>query len=246
MADNLTNEAEEAASADSGALSASAAAWQIRATAWELLSVSLAYPTEELVAAVVSGEWTAAAREVADVLELGVPAGAFEGVAAYAGADERELFHTRRTAATYLFVGAPTPAASPYEGIWRAEDEGVDPLLFVNPHSVEVEHFLRECCLGHPEGTNEPLDHASTECSLLEFLAGVEAGIMELPAGKATADLPGGSAAAAYEQFLADHAQTWLPRFAEKTVQEAREPFYRAVAELLAAMLKAACTPQAS
>lgn len=240
MADNLTNEAVEAASAEGGAMSVSAAAWQVRATAWELLSVSLAYPTKELVGAIASGEWAAAAQEVADALELGVPAGAFEGVAAYAGADESELFHALRTEATHLFVGAPTPVVSPYEGVWRAEDDGVEALLFVNPHSVAVEHFLRDCGLGHPEGTNEPLDHASTECSLLEFLAGVEAGIMELPAGKTAANLPGGSVVAAYEQFFVDHAQTWLPRFAEKAAREAREPFYRAVAELLATMLKAA------
>lgn len=240
MADNLTNEAVEAASADSGVLSASAASWQIRATAWELLSVSLAYPTEVLVAAVASGEWVEAAQEVAGALELDVPEGAFDDVATYEGSDENELLHTLRTEATHLFVGAPTPAVSPYEGVWRAGDDGVEALLFVNPHSMAVERFLKQCGLGHPEGTNEPLDHAGTECSLLEFLAGVEAGIMELPAGKTAEDLPGGSVVAAYEQFLADHAQTWLPRFAEKAASEACEPFYRAVAGLLGAMMKAA------
>ena len=45
-----------------------------------------------------------------------------------------------------------------YEGVWAAEADGVQPLLFVNPRSMEVERFMRSCGLGRPEGTNEPLD----------------------------------------------------------------------------------------
>ena len=40
----------------------------------------------------------------------------------------------------------------------------------------------------------------------------------------------------AYDEFLRDHALTWMPRFAEKTASEARLPFYRAGAHLLAAI----------
>lgn len=219
---------------------ADASVWQVRTTAWELLSLSFAYPTHDVAAAVASEEWADAAQEIATALGLELAFGAFEGMDIYVGAEEEALLHQLRTEATRLFVGAPSPVVSPYEGVWRAEDDGVQPLLFVNPHSMEVERFMKQCGLGRPEGTNEPLDHAGTECSLLEFLAGVEAGIMELPAGKTAEDLPGGSVVAAYEQFLADHAQTWLPRFAEKAASEAREPFYRAVAGLLGAMMKAA------
>ncbi len=81
------------------------------------------------------------------------------------------LLGALRPEATRLFVGAPAPAVSPYEGVWRAADDGVQALLFVNPHSMEVERFMRACGLGRPEGTNEPLDHVATECELLEHLA---------------------------------------------------------------------------
>lgn len=217
-----------------------ASIWQVRATAWELLSLSFAYPTHDVVAAVASGEWVDAAQEIANALGLELATTVFDGLDAYVGADEEALFHRLRTEATRLFVGAPDPVVSPYEGVWRAEDDGVQPLLFVNPHSMEVERFMRQCSLGRPEGTNEPLDHAGTECSLLEFLAGVEAGIMALPEGVDAASLPGGSAEAAYAEFLEDHAQTWMPRFAAKTAEEAREPFYRAASALLTALLKTA------
>lgn len=55
--------------------------------------------------------------------------------------------------------------------MWRAKAEGVQPLLFVNPHSMAVERFCKACGLGRPEGTNEPLDAVWTELELLEYLA---------------------------------------------------------------------------
>lgn len=101
--------------------------------------------------------------------------------------------------------------------MWAAGADGVQPLLFVNPRSMEVERFMRSCGLGRPEGTNEPLDHVATECELLERLALRAAGA---PAsGEAAPDgagLPGGSPAAAYETFLSGHAQAWMPAFAER------------------------------
>ena len=58
-----------------------------------------------------------------------------------------------------------------HEVVVTVTDDGVQALLFVNPHSMEVERFMRGCGLGRPEGANEPLDHVATECELLEHLA---------------------------------------------------------------------------
>ncbi|RDB62764.1 molecular chaperone TorD [Gordonibacter sp. 28C] len=233
--------------------------WQARAAMWELLAFSLRYPDAELADAVAGGEWADAAAEVANVLKGDSPQlGHFaeapapchpECSAAGAeskdplrrgGADDRpadELLHALRAEATRLFVGAPDAACSPYEGVWRAADDGVQALLFVNPHSMEVERFMRSCGLGRPEGTNEPLDHAATECELLQHLAMLEAGLAEPPGGLDPGALPGGSPAAAYASFLDDHARAWMPRFAERLAAESREPFYRAAAQLLGAFV---------
>lgn len=116
-----------------------------------------------IVGADAGGADSAASRDATD-----------RGAAGTAGAaslDPAELLHDLRTEATRLFVGAPEPAVSPYEGVWRAADDGVQALLFVNPHSMEVERFCRACGLGRPGGTNEPLDAAWTELELLEYLA---------------------------------------------------------------------------
>ena len=135
-----------------------------------------------------------------------------------------------------MFVGAAEPIVSPYEGVWAALDDGVQPLLFVNPRSMEVERFCRACGLGRPEGTNEPLDHVATEWELLQYLALEASGAVAREGdGRADEDFPGGSPSAAYEAFLSDHASVWMPRFAEKVIEETRQPFYRSAAQLLAA-----------
>ncbi len=205
--------------------------WQVRATACELLALSLRYPTEELVDIVANQDWVGAAREIMDALGAELPDGWGEDLG------EVEL-HAFRAEATHLMVGAPTPAVSPYEGVWGAADDGVQALLFVNPHTMQVERFCKKCGLGQPEGTNEPLDHVATELELLQYLAGLAAGIMEPFEGHPALDtFPAGGPAQAYEAFMVEHAKAWMPRFADKLAQEARIPYYVAVGQLLAAFL---------
>lgn len=226
------------------------AIWQTRATAWELAALSFRYPDAELAQAVASGEWAEAAAEVAAALGVETPA---EAVAApvVEGAEPKDprcdeglsdrlaeaLLHDLRVEATRLFVGAPEPVVSPYEGVWRAADDGVQPLLFVNPHSMAVERFMRACGLGRPEGTNDPLDHVATECELLEYLALRAAGAERPEGAPADADLPGGSPEAAYGAFLQEHARAWMPRFANCVAEEACQPFYCDAAAYLGAIV---------
>ena len=181
--------------------------WGVRAAAWELAALSFRYPGAELAGAVASGEWAEAAREIAGALGLALPEGLGEGLSGRSGPED--ALHALRPEATRLFVGAPEPAVSPYEGVWRAADDGVQALLFVNPHSMEVERFMRSCGLGRPEGTNEPLDHVATECELLEHLALRAAGAEPPEGAQAGSGLPGGSPAAAYGAFLEEHARVY-------------------------------------
>ena len=209
--------------------------WQARAAAWELAALSFRYPGAELAGAVVSGEWADAACEIAGALGLALPEGLGEGLSGRSGPGD--VLHALRPEATRLFVGAPEPAVSPYEGVWRAADDGVQALLFVNPHSREVERFMRSCGLGRPEGTNEPLDHVATECELLEHLALRAAGAEPPEGAPAGSGLPGGSPAAAYGAFLEEHARAWMPRFADAVAAESRVPFYRDAAAFLGALV---------
>ncbi|WP_165171290.1 molecular chaperone [Adlercreutzia sp. ZJ242] len=212
--------------------------WALKAVACELLALSFRYPTAELAEAVASGEWADAAKEVAAALDLELSESFAADARANAGADPDALLHVLRAEATRLCVGAPEPVCSPYEGVWRAADDAVQPLLFVNPHSMAVERFCKSCGLGRPEGTNEPLDHVATELELLQHLAMLEAGMAAAAEGSpAPESLPGGSAAAAYGRFLVEHVLVWMPSFAAAVAREARLPYFRAAAALLAAFL---------
>ena len=154
-------------------MTVSADVWQARAAMCELLALSFRYPEDKVLAeAIASGEWGEAADEIAGALGLDWSADVAPGAAeAAALPDPADIQHELRPEATRLFVGAPEAACSPYEGVWRAHAEGVQPLLFVNPHSMAVERFCKACGLGRPEGTNEPLDAVWTELELLEYLA---------------------------------------------------------------------------
>ena len=225
---NLSEEAEDAAW---DARKIAPEVWHLRATACELLALSLRYPTPDLIEIVAHQDWVGAALEFADAMGMELPAGWGDDLG------EVEL-HNFRAEATHLMVGAPTPVCSPYEGIWRAEDDGVQPLLFVNPHSMDVERFCKKCGLGQPKGTNEPLDHVATELELLQYLASIAAGIvLPFEEGPAVEDFPGGGAAQAYAAFWIDHVMTWMPRFAEKLAAQSRIPYYTAVGQYLAAFL---------
>ena len=251
-------------------MTVSADMWQARAAMCELLALSFRYPEDKVLAeAIASGEWGEAADEIAAAGGLAWSPAAAPGAAeAAALADPADIQKELRPEATRLFVGAPQAACSPYEGVWRATAEGVQPLLFVNPHSMAVERFCKACGLGRPEGTNEPLDAVWTELELLEYLAlraAADAAEAEGIAGDAaavedvvededaleefedagepgdvvaSADLPGGSPEAAWDEFMADHARQWMPQFAEAVQEESRVPFYATAANLLGAFIK--------
>lgn len=251
-------------------MTVSADLWQARAAMCELLALSFRYPEDKVLAeAIASGEWGEAADEIAGALGLAWSSAAAPGAAeAAALADPADIQKELRPEATRLFVGAPQAACSPYEGVWRATAEGVQPLLFVNPHSMAVERFCKACGLGRPEGTNEPLDAVWTELELLEYLAlraAADAAEAEGIAGDAaavedvvededtleefedpgepgevvaSADLPGGSPEAAWDEFTSDHARQWMPQFAAAVQEESRVPFYATAASLLAAFVK--------
>lgn len=250
-------------------MTVSADMWQARAAMCELLALSFRYPEDKVLAeAIASGEWGEAADEIAGGLGLAWSSATAPGAAeAAALADPADIQKELRPEATRLFVGAPQAVCSPYEGVWRAAAEGVQPLLFVNPHSMAVERFCKACGLGRPEGTNEPLDAVWTELELLEYLAlraAADAAEAEGIAGDASAvedvvkdedtleefedpgepgdvvastDLPGGSPEAAWDEFVTDHARQWMPQFTAAVQEESRVPFYQQAASLLAAFV---------
>ncbi len=147
--------------------------WQTRAAMCELLALSFRYPDDKVLAeAIASREWDEAAVEISKALGLNWATTTILDTADVAASSNSDSIQKElRFEATRLFVGTPEATCSPYEGMWRARAEGVQPLFFVNPHTMAVERFCRDCGLDHPKNTNGPLDAVWTELELLEYLA---------------------------------------------------------------------------
>lgn len=206
-------------------------AWQMRATACELLSLAFSYPDERLAEAVAAGEFAEAAQEVFGSLGASVEPATIDGLRMQG--DARHVLHELRREHTRMFIGVPDAVCDPYESVWDAKARGIKPLLFVSSKSLEVERFFKSCGLGRPEGTNEPLDHVATELEALEYLASIEAGFDVVQSDMAPADLPCGSAAAAYEEFFMAHVSAWSIDFANAAIEYSDLAFYGSAAELL-------------
>ncbi|MEF9841792.1 MAG: molecular chaperone TorD family protein [Raoultibacter sp.] len=206
--------------------------WHYRAALCEILALGLRYPGDDLVGALISGEYAQALDEITAASGLDESVAAL--LARYAGSEDQATLHALRVEHTRLFIGSPQPLISPYEGVWWALDDGVQPLLFVNPHTMDVERIYRSFGIGSPENTNEPLDHVATELEFLEYLASVEAGLFAPNPG---VEVPEKGYGEAYESFMANHVSVWMPRFADAVVEQSEESFFVALASVLKAFV---------
>ena len=222
--------------------------WLNRAALYEILALGLRLPTPELAEALVSGEFADALAEIgtANQLDDGILGAAVSVLDSYRDGSTDALFHKLRTCYTGLLVGAPEPAVSPYAGVWWARAQGVEPLLFVNKRSMDIERFMRNVGIGQAEGRNEPLDHIATMLEFLQYTALVLAGAAEQPAAASTAPATGDAATAAG----ADGAATTAAKAdgAAATASVATEQYVTATAaaeaDIKTAVLPALITPE--
>lgn len=205
--------------------------WINKAALYEVLSLGFLFTSKDLAQALARGEYAEALDEIAGLNGLDTEAVhiARTELTSYTGEDADELFHELRAEYTYLFIGSPDPGVSPFAGIWYTEEIGVEPLMFVNKESMAVERFMRSCDVGQPEGINEPLDHIGSELEFLQYLCLLRAGVLK-PSG--IIEFPEG----AYEEFYRTHFSAFSKKFAHRTVEKSRIPFFRAVARILQAL----------
>lgn len=206
--------------------------WIILGALCEFISISLRLPTTELAEVLSSGEFIETIKEIGEQAGLGCIQLAHIDVllAEYKGQNSEELFHSLRTEYTRLLVGTPVPVVSPYAGVWHAKDQGVEPLLFINPHTMEIERFMRKHGIGQAEGKNEPLDHIASEFEFLQYLALVNASAVEVCS---VVEIP----EAAFSTFFFQYVSNWASKFANEVLATTKLGFYKAAAEILIAML---------
>ena len=209
-------------------------AWMNRATAFELLAHAYLLPTRELAEALTSGDYAAACDEVAEALSFGEDSAIRirELLATYEGLDAQEVFHELRHEHTHLFIGEKRPPITPYAGVWAAEQNGQQGLLFVGRKTIEIEHFMVRCgvakdlAAGH---TNDPVDHVGTMCEFAKFLCLVNAEAIQVPQGAAIEK-------ADFDLFVGECFSGYAKWLAAEVSEKARTPFFQAAACLLGAV----------
>ena len=118
--------------------------WLERAGLFELLAKSFSFPAFDLAAALASGEYSQASREVCHawgITDVRLDALLERVDDKYAG-DEDTALHALRIEYTRLFIGTREPLVSPYGSYWKAIAEGRDPVLFLSRETSEVESAM--------------------------------------------------------------------------------------------------------
>ena len=211
--------------------------WGKRAIAFDMLARAFYEPTEGLAMVITSGRWRDALLAIAHEFEFTDLASCPQ----FLKGDEEDpgvLHRWLRIEWTHLFAGVSDAIAPPYEGVWRARDEGVPPVLFANPHTIEVERFCGECGLERSKDRHEPFDNIATELEFLRNLACAASGIFPNSMSIPLSELPGGSPESAYALFVERHAKVWMPSFAEAVIKEGRMLFYKDMAAFLKKMVE--------
>ena len=223
----------------------SKAAFVDAAAACEFLAFSFKEPDEALVGAILSDEWVEVGDGMDAALELGLPDDwAFDFIddapeAADAQGGVVAFLESLRVEASRLFgdeLGVFEPIAVPRESACLGLD--ADALI------RELEGIYASAGFVPGEGnaelantTEEPADSLVTELSYLAYLARIAAGEDEPQGGLGEAELPGGSARAAYRDFAKTHVAAWMGDFADVIAAQAKSAFYRAAGQALAAFL---------
>lgn len=177
-----------------------------------------------------------------------------------AGADTpegvRELAREVHLDRSYLFYMIGQSRTSPYESVYRTDDA-----TMFGPTTFEVRERYAECGLAFEGNAKEPDDHLGLELAflarLLEWAAGGSAGegiedskLVDPErgaesgaeaAGSVCDEVLGVSPQQALEQaksFLSEHVLVFAPLYLANVRKQARSPFYRAIAAMVAATLE--------
>ncbi len=210
--------------------------WMCGATAFELLSLAFLLPTKNTAEALVAGEFADACEEVLKAFGCDSPAvgdiASFLGD--YDGKDAEEVFHALRTEYTYLFVGEREPRVTPFVGVWAAQERGQKGLLFVSKETVEIEHFMRDRGVAknlEAGQVNDPVDHIGTVFEFMKYLCLANAKAIQAPQGVVIEE-------GDYETFVCEHVSPYARWFSDQVFEQARCPFYKAMALFLGQVLE--------
>lgn len=198
---------------------------------YQLLSVSLQWPSGELVRAILDGSYLADGLNILAELacreqDLQAVKAAFEPLREKAG-DANILLTALRREYTRLFNHPEQPVIDIYESVFLSKQKGGVELkdVFLNPVTADVERCYRAA--GLINKSREPADHLVAE---LEFM-------MYLYRNKGQALQEGNEEQAAQleehiKAFVDRHLGNWCPALFALLETHAQVPFYQGVGKV--------------
>ena len=129
------------------------------------------------------------------------------------------LYHELKQDYTYLFYQTTLSRLSPYESVWRTDDQ----TLF-GPTTLEVRNAYKEAGFELAADTSQPDDHIGAELDFLGRL--LERAAQNSGSEQATRDIERARA------FASDHLLVFSPYYLEDFIEAAHTPFYEAAGQL--------------
>ncbi len=129
-------------------------------------------------------------------------------------AEDKESFELLRQDRSYLFYMTGVSHTSPYESVYRTDDETV-----FGPTTLEVRAAYKVRNLEFPLAASQPDDHLGLEFMFLAHLLGLASQGDETALEDA-------------RSFLSDHTLVFASAYLSKVEQQAESAYYRAVAGL--------------
>jgi DMSO reductase family type II enzyme chaperone len=187
-----------------------------RAEAYHLLAEAFSYPDEDLLQALLRGEFQADLGEVM----TGLPTALLDEVAV---APETGFADMEAAYLSAFELDMPSSPCPLYEG---SHVQGADRSAIL----LEVKSFYGHFGLAVAEDKREPEDHLTAELEFMQFLAAKQADAEQ-----------GGRDPAPYvraqRDFVERHLANWLPSFAATAEQRVASPFYKALSRLAASFV---------
>lgn len=180
----------------------------------ELMAHALAFPDEELAAALVDGSF--ASDAVGCLVDMGDEEGAqraAKALAMYRDDRASDLFEQLRRACTVLFhVPGGNALLWPYEAAFLHAAQGREglPALFRTPVQLDVERHMSQAGVRPKAARREPSDSAWSEFSFLSFLYG------SLAEALCEDEASASSWRRAINEFWNEHGNRWLPALVER------------------------------
>lgn len=195
----------------------------LRQKVYLYLSNSYAYPENDLIMSVLSGEFADDLQKV--FLGLNVPAFNSGWFKEYSGRSADKVKNVLRTEYTRLFINTAGSSllVPPYESCYRNKQG----LVMDQPIISDLNRFYKLCGLYLPDYTEALPDHIAVELEFMNYLLEREYLFWEnsdSSSAQTILDLE--------NDFLAQHMLIWIPKMTAQIKEHTNISFYRGIADV--------------